>query len=163
MKTSTTAFALLAATALVAAILTTRWTGIAGATDPENLSQAVVLRDRDAGVVALGAQVYASECGACHGDNLQGQPDWRVPGDDGLRPAPPHDATGHTWHHDGDALFRLTKYGLAEIIGDPDLATGMPAYEDVLSDEEIIAVLSYIKSTWPGEIRAQHDALEKRQ
>jgi len=33
----------------------------------------------------------------------------------------------------------------------------MPAYENVLSDEEIIAVLSYIKSTWPEEIIRIHN------
>ena len=38
----------------------------------------------------------------------------------------------------------------------------MPGYKDILSDEEIIAVLSYIKSNWPDEIRARHDAIEKK-
>ncbi|TNE39067.1 MAG: cytochrome c, partial [Sphingomonadales bacterium] len=34
-------------------------------------------------------------------------------------------------------------------------------YADTLSDAEIIAVLSYIKSTWPEEIRARHDDLNE--
>ena len=33
----------------------------------------------------------------------------------------------------------------------------MPAFVDRLSDEEIVAVLSWIKSTWPPEIRARVD------
>ena len=38
----------------------------------------------------------------------------------------------------------------------------MPAYEDMLSDYEIIAVLSYIKSTWPSYIQIQHDQINTR-
>lgn len=112
--------------------------------------------------VALGAEVYAENCAACHGANLEGAPNWRSRGPDGRLPAPPHDETGHTWHHASDMLFGLTKYGLPALIGDPDYATDMPAYDGVLSDEEIIAVLSYIKSTWPAEVRAQHDAIDNR-
>ncbi|WP_394156019.1 c-type cytochrome [Loktanella salsilacus] len=123
----------------------------------------IVLRDTDLETVALGAAVYETNCAACHGANLEGQPDWRVSDEDGRLPAPPHDETGHTWHHDGDTLFRLTKYGVGALINDPDYASNMPIYEGVLSDEEIIAVISYIKSTWPDDIRARHDEMENRQ
>jgi len=123
----------------------------------------VVLQDTDPVIVALGASVYEANCASCHGANLEGQANWRSPGDDGRLPAPPHDATGHTWHHDGDTLFRLTKYGTGALIGDPDYASNMPIYEGVLSDEEIIAVLSYIKSTWPDDVRARHNEMENRQ
>ncbi len=95
-------------------------------------------------------------------DNLEGQPDWRSPGENGRLPAAPHDASGHTWHHDGDTLFRLTKFGTGALIGDSDYESNMPIYDEVLSDEEIIAVFSYIKSTWPDEIRERHDEMEKR-
>lgn len=120
----------------------------------------IVLRDTDPETVALGASVYAANCASCHGTDLEGQPNWRSPGEDGRLPAPPHNETGHTWHHDGDTLFRLTKYGTGALIGDSDYASNMPIYEDVLTDEEIIAVLSYIKSTWSQEIRAAHDERE---
>lgn len=123
----------------------------------------VVLLDRDANAVALGATVYQENCASCHGVNLEGQPDWRSPGEDGRLPAPPHDASGHTWHHDGETLFHLTKYGVGALINDPDYASNMPIYDGVLSDDEIIAVLSYIKSTWPDDIRARHDEMENRQ
>ncbi|WP_370399768.1 c-type cytochrome [Sulfitobacter sp. JB4-11] len=122
-----------------------------------------VLRDTDTPTIALGADVYEANCASCHGADLEGQADWRSPGEDGRLPAPPHDETGHTWHHDGDTLFRLTKYGTGALIGDPDYASNMPIYAGVLSDEEIIAVLSYIKSTWPEDIRARHDEMENRQ
>ncbi len=123
----------------------------------------VVLRDKDPAIVALGANVYEANCASCHGANLEGQANWRSPGEDGRLPAPPHDETGHTWHHDGDTLFQLTKYGVGALINDPDYASNMPIYDGVLSDEEIIAVLSYIKSTWPEEIRARHTEMENRQ
>ena len=123
----------------------------------------VVLRDTDPAIVALGASVYETNCASCHGADLEGQANWRSPDEDGRLPAPPHDETGHTWHHDGDTLFRLTKYGVGALINDPDYASNMPIYEGVLSDEEIIAVLSYIKSTWPEDIRARHNEMENRQ
>ncbi|MEN8895335.1 MAG: c-type cytochrome [Yoonia sp.] len=123
----------------------------------------IVLRDTDSETVALGAAVYETNCASCHGANLEGQPDWRVSDEDGRLPAPPHDETGHTWHHDGDTLFQLTKYGVGALINDPDYASNMPVYDGVLSDDEIIAVLSYIKSTWPDDIRARHNEMENRQ
>ena len=124
-------------------------------------AEGVRLAPDDAAVTTLGAQVYASECAACHGVALEGQPDWRSPGPDGLLPAPPHDATGHTWHHDDATLFALTKHGLAGLMEDAP-PSGMPAYAGVLTDAEIVAVLSYIKSTWPAEVRARHDAINDR-
>jgi mono/diheme cytochrome c family protein len=124
-------------------------------------AEAVRLVPDDAEAIALGAEIYAAECAACHGAALEGQPDWRSPGPDGLLPAPPHDASGHTWHHDDATLFTLTKHGLAGLMDDA-LPSGMPAYEGVLTDAEIVAVLSYIKSTWPGDVRARHDAINAR-
>lgn len=122
----------------------------------------IVLRVDDPETLALGADVYTTNCASCHGVDLEGQPDWRAPGPDGRLPAPPHDETGHTWHHDDDTLFRLTKYGVGSMIGDPDYESDMPVYEDILTDAEIVAVLSYIKSTWPQEIRSRHDAMQGR-
>ena len=96
-------------------------------------------------------------------------PIWKVRPTGGLRVRmagfwhPPHDETGHTWHHDSDTLFQLTKYGVSALINDPDYASNMPIYDGVLSDEEIIAVISYIKSTWSEEIRARHTEMENRQ
>lgn len=114
----------------------------------------------DAGKVALGARLYGEHCAACHGAELEGQPDWRQRRPDGRLPAPPHDASGHTWHHPPEQLFALTKFGPAALIGD-GYQSDMPAYEGVLSDAEIWAVLSYLKSRWPEEIQARHDQLSR--
>ena len=102
--------------------------------------------------LALGQQVYAAQCASCHGANLEGQPNWRSRRADGRLPAPPHDATGHTWHHADSVLFRITKYGPAAIVGE-GYASDMPGFERVLSDAEIEAVLAFIKSTWADRER----------
>lgn len=125
--------------------------------------KASLLRPDDRQVVMQGAEIYTQTCAACHGANLEGQVEnWQSPGTDGLLPAPPHNETGHTWHHGDALLFEITKYGVAEAANLTDYRSAMPAYEGVLTDEEIIAVLSFIKSTWPGEIRTGHDALNQR-
>lgn len=117
-----------------------------------------LLTPGDTEVVALGQAIYTAQCAACHGVRLEGQPNWRIRGANGLLPAPPHDATGHTWHHDDETLFALTKYGLSGLMENAP-PSGMPDYEGVLSDDEIIAVLSFIKSTWPDDLRQYQDEL----
>src|SRR5690606_34960599 len=119
-------------------------------------SAASLLRPDDPAVLALGQRVYAAHCASCHGVHGEGQPRWREPGPDGLRPAPPHDASGHTWHHPDAQLLAITRHGLARVIGQPGYRSAMPAYDGVLSDAEIVAVLSWIKSRWPPAVRAQH-------
>jgi mono/diheme cytochrome c family protein len=49
---------------------------------------------------------------------------------------------------------------VGQLIGDPDYASNMPAYDGILTDADIIATFSYIKSTWPRDIRDQHNAME---
>lgn len=107
--------------------------------------------------LALGKALYRQQCAACHGVNLEGQQDWRRPDANGVLPAPPHDETGHTWHHDTQLLFDYTRLGGQEALanrGVPDFASGMPGFSEVLSDEEILDVLGYIRSTWPKRIQA---------
>ena len=120
----------------------------------------VVLRPDDTNIVALGRTVYGAHCAACHGVDLEGQKNWKRPGPDGLMPAPPHDETGHTWHHKDELLFALTRNGVTSMLGpNSTYKSAMPAYVGILSDEEIVAVLSYIKSRWPNDVRQRHDTL----
>lgn len=111
------------------------------------------MRPDDAALTAVGQKVYAQHCATCHGAQLQGQPNWRIRDASGRLPAPPHDASGHTWHHPDEVLFRITKYGVAKAANLKDHDSAMPAYEGVLSDAEIVAVLSWIQSQWPANIR----------
>jgi len=113
----------------------------------------VRLAPNDLVIVTHGESVYKAHCASCHGANLEGQPDWRKRDASGLLPAPPHDASGHTWHHDDDLLFEIVKFGPAAVIGDSDYASTMPAYKQLLSDDDIVAVLSYIANSWPEEER----------
>lgn len=114
----------------------------------------------DLNFTGIGKVIYQAECAACHGANLEGEPDWRQRKPNGKMPAPPHDETGHTWHHSERQLFDLTKFGLQKYAGE-DYQTDMPAYGKKLTDAEIIAVLSYIKSTWPEEIQQRHDKMSR--
>jgi mono/diheme cytochrome c family protein len=101
--------------------------------------------------IAVGRVIYEDNCSTCHGANLAGQPDWQTPLPNGRLPAPPHDATGHTWHHSDDELFALVKNGIGALV--PGYQSDMPAYEDTLSDDQIRAVLAFIKNEWPSPER----------
>lgn len=57
-------------------------------------------------------------------------------------------------------LFRITRLGSAAVAGS-DYETDMQGFADQMSDGEILAVLSYIKSTWPAYIRKQHDSISR--
>ena len=102
--------------------------------------------------LALGAAVYAQHCAACHGANLEGQPDWKKKLPNGRFRAPPHDDTGHTWHHPDAVLFGITKHGLVPPYAPPGYQSDMPAFAGKLSDAEIRAVLAYIRSRWSPEV-----------
>jgi len=104
--------------------------------------------------VALGATVYAARCAQCHGANLEGQPDWQQRRANGRLPAPPHDASGHTWHHPDEVLFGITKNGMSPY-APADYESDMPAFAGTLTDDEIAAAIAFIKSRWPPDIRAR--------
>ena len=97
-------------------------------------------------MVEQGGSIYAESCAACHGAQLEGQPDWRRRTEDGRMPAPPHDDSGHTWHHADRDLFTITKHGVGAVV--PGYESDMPAFEGLLSDSEITAVLAFIKTSW---------------
>ncbi len=98
-----------------------------------------------------GAVLYARNCASCHGRNLEGQANWQTQNTDGSWPAPPHDETGHTWHHRDDYLIGVILYGGAAVTGNP--LNRMPAFNTVLTNEDATAIIEYIKSTWSDEIR----------
>lgn len=118
----------------------------------------------DKQLVADGKQIYAKNCASCHGANLEGEPNWRMRQANGRLPAPPHDATGHTWHHADALLIEITKNGLVPGVTAPEgYVSDMPAYSATLSDQDIRAVLAYIKSSWPQHALARQKEISQQQ
>jgi len=112
--------------------------------------------------VAQGKMLYETHCAACHGANLEGEtPDWRSQKKDGTLPAPPHDESGHSWHHDDQLLFDYTKKGGAALTP-PGFKSAMPAFADRMTDTEIRAVLAFIKNSWPKDIQARQQRMNDR-
>lgn len=101
--------------------------------------------------VAQGKEIYALHCASCHGANLEGEVDWKLQNADGSFRSPPHDETGHTWHHSDAKLINAIRLGGARLPADIGGTSAMPAYDAILTDQEIVAVLDFIKSTWPDE------------
>ena len=118
--------------------------------DPDNPAQ-----------VALGRTVYTTHCASCHGSNLEGEPNWQTRKPTGQLPAPPHDASGHTWHHPDAQLFGIVKNGLTPY-APPGYQSDMPAFAATLGDEQVWAVLAYIKSRWPPDIRERQADISRR-
>ena len=116
---------------------------------------------RDTAQVARGEALYARHCASCHGANLEGQPDWKKRRPSGRLPAPPHDMTGHTWHHPDSALFDITRRGSAAVVGRGH-ESDMPPFAEVLTEEEIWSVLAFIKSRWPSDIQEKQAKINLR-
>ena len=94
--------------------------------------------------LTAGQTLYAENCASCHGASLEGQENWQSPGEDGRLPAPPHDETGHTWHHADRALVEWILDGVP-------LATTMPKWRGQLTEQEVVAILAYMKTFWSAD------------
>ena len=112
----------------------------------------------DPKLVRRGQMIYADYCASCHGRNLEGQANWRQRNPDGTLPAPPHDESGHTWHHPDQLLFDYTKKG-GQALAPEGFTSAMPEFGNELRDGDIWAVLSFIKSRWPEDVRARQSSL----
>lgn len=78
--------------------------------------------------------LYEQHCAECHGIDGEGQqPEPNAPG-----MAPPHNESGHTWHHPDQQNFSTVWLGTAN----------MPAFHDKLTTEEILLILGFIKNWW---------------
>jgi len=89
--------------------------------------------------IATGEKVYITNCATCHGT---------VGETPTLLGAPSHAEDGHTWHHADRHLFEW-------ILDGPPLAQVMPGFRGTLIDDEVYAVLAYIKSNWSEDILAR--------
>ncbi len=99
-------------------------------------------------IAAQGEVLYAQYCALCHGAALEGAASWKQTLPDGSLPSPPHDSSGHTWHHADELLMSIILNG-----GDPSYNSKMPAFKDKLTEDESKAVLEFIKSKWGREER----------
>lgn len=102
------------------------------------------------GDARTGQEIFAANCAACHGISGEGQPDWHIKKPDGALPAPPLNGDGHTWHHSDGLLYRIVSQG-GSIYEDPDypgFKSAMPAFGGQLTHDEIISVITYVKSLW---------------
>lgn len=115
--------------------------------------QTTFLHWQEPRIVAEGAALYRTHCASCHAIADASMP--AVPPEE--QDTPPHDASGHTWQHPDYALFQLVRDGVAVANCTPVDPERMPSFRDTVSDTELVAILSYIKSTWPEDIRREHD------
>lgn len=106
----------------------------------------------------VGEAVYAANCASCHGVNLEGQTNWQTPNEDGTWKAPPHDETGHTWHHPDAYILDRINNGTEGLDPGMQANSNMPAYKETLSAAEIEAVLEFIKRSWPEDVQAAQAA-----
>jgi len=136
------------------------WLAVFGAAFPAPASERGATAGAAAGE-ARGHAVYVQHCARCHGVDLEGEANWRRRKPNGRLPAPPHDGTGHTWHHSDDALFRVTKFGSSAVAGGT-YESDMPGFEKVLSDDDIWAVIAFIKSRWPVDILKRQESITRR-
>ena len=104
-----------------------------------------------------GSDLYSANCQVCHGDSN---------GAGGRGGAPVHNDRGHTWHHPDAQLQGWVLNGKLGF-GSP----GMPTLGDKLTEPEVDAILTFIKSWWTNEQRDSQadiseryqDALDKQQ
>lgn len=93
-----------------------------------------------------GLQVFANNCAGCHGAQAQETLDWKTPTASGHYPPPPLNGTAHAWHHPLSVLKTVIRKG-----GQP-MGGVMPAWESVLSEQDITAVIAAFQSYWPDEV-----------
>lgn len=98
--------------------------------------------------VVAGKALYEQYCLACHGENGVGEPPIpatiRAPG---YLTAMPLNERSHAWHHSDEQLVETILEGLQR--------TGrMPARKGVVTPDQAIQLVAYIKSFWSPRIVA---------
>jgi len=99
--------------------------------------------------VAVGEQLYMSNCAECHGQYAEGAEEWKAMGPDGKRRPPPLNGTAHAWHHpvaDLRAVFMANNHGSED---------GEPSRQDELTGEDALAIIAWLQSLWPDETYAK--------
>lgn len=95
--------------------------------------------------IAAGEQLYATNCAVCHGETGQGD----GPGAAGLEKPPANLTAGHVQELRDGALFYIISHGR------PD--TPMPAWENILSEDERWQVVNFLRTFHTDEASSEHD------
>ena len=93
-----------------------------------------------------GKTLFAQHCAVCHGQNAEQTVEWKIPNSQGQYPPPPLNGSAHAWHHPLSVLRQVIRHGGAPMGG------MMPAWEGVLSEEDMVATIAAFQSFWPDEV-----------
>ncbi len=102
--------------------------------------------------IQRGEQLYNANCLVCHGGASGGT----------MMDYPPkHNANGHTWHHPDCQLKIVILNGsdemtimMRQMMNVPDTVARMPVWKYKLSNDDIDAILTFIKTWWSEDQRA---------
>ncbi|QKT04166.1 cytochrome c [Ectothiorhodospiraceae bacterium 2226] len=106
--------------------------------------------------VELGRTLFQQHCATCHGAGAEGDPNWRYRDEQGMFPPPPLNGTAHAWHHPWSELRDIIQHGSRPGEG------RMPAWNDVLSEEEIDSIIMWFITLWPDEVYAAWHEIDQR-
>ncbi len=102
----------------------------------------------DRSAVVLGKALYEKHCQVCHQKNGVGETPipWSIR-KPGYFTAMPLNETSHAWHHTDEQLATMILKGLRR-------TERMPAFDNVLTKNEVDSIVAYIKSLWSPRILA---------
>ncbi len=110
-------------------------------------------RETDPAVIVAGASLYQRHCAACHGDNAEGDADWRQRDAEGKFPPPPLNGAGHAWHHSTQRLVEMVAEGT-------EPQGKMPGWQGKLSQKEIESIVAWLQAQWSDLV---YDTWRERQ
>lgn len=119
----------------------------------ETVSEPAALSDADAGTLQLGAQRYAQHCSQCHQADGQGMPPhWpALVGNSSVTAPSPHN------------VIRMILHGgfAPATVANPQ-PHGMPPFGQILNDQDIAALSTYIRQSWGNAAGAVNGLAVKR-
>lgn len=140
--------------ALLVVLMAGGLTGCSPAPDP--LAMPPQQRYYDTAQLLRGEQLYNQHCVSCHGPGAGGDPNWRKRGPDGRFPPPPLNGTAHAWHH---PLAQL-RHTISN--GGPPGNSNMPAWGEVLDEQQINDLIAWFQALWPAEAYAAWYDIEQQ-
>lgn len=110
-------------------------------------------------VLIRGEASYNLLCAHCHGYNGEGQLEATIANTRslGMNLVPPSNSTGHMWEHPDQLLIRVVQEG----IQNPLDQFPMPAFGEGVAEDEIRAILAYIKRWWTDDQRNHQATLTR--